>query len=236
MEVYPGRDSVEAAIVEHRKLRDRVLTIHVNNDLVLEEFFVKQGVLCAGTMTGRPFADYVWRKRDLYRDALIIDMMCGSGIAGITALKAGARFATFSDISPAAVECTKDNLEEYKLGDQSIVLEANLFDHEQFCGHRARVILANAPFASGDPPEGDFLAMAFLGGTSLIHRFFRGAKEHLEPGGSLLMPYRKTAGAMNDPGVQGPRHGFRIVSEEVANCLEGVQFGGPLTFYHLKLA
>ncbi len=230
MGVCKGRQEIQAAIANHRATASYEVDMQIG-DIELPAFWVENGVLRPDTMTSRPFAEYVWRQRALYQGKAVTDMMSGCGILGIVAALAGANRVLLSDFSPYAYACGVENVRRYGLGDRVQVVQCDLFDNPRHGS--ADVIICNAPFSSDEPEPGDYLAAAFLGGTRLIHRFFGQARQRLSRGGSLLMAFRKSAGELNDPGIQGYQHGFRIVDEEELVTPYGVQFGGPLTFYRL---
>lgn len=231
MAVLSARELIEQEMARHRSKPDYYVDLQIG-PIKLPSYYVRRGVLQPDSMTGKPFAEWVYARRELYSGKRVTDMMCGSGILGVVALLSGAEYATFSDITGDAYTCTRQNVCNFELGDRAMVIQADLFDHA--CHWPAEVILCNAPFSSESPIEGDDLSLAFMGGTELIHRFFAELPKYLLPGGSLLMPYRKAAGEANDPGIRGPQYGLKVVECEERLCSEGVQFGGPLTFYHLQ--
>ncbi len=62
----------------------------------------------------------------------IVDIGCGSGILGITAIKLGAKFSYMSDIDKTAVEASLDNAKLNGVTDFVEVTEANLLDKADF--------------------------------------------------------------------------------------------------------
>lgn len=73
-------------------------------------------------------------------DSVCIDVGCGSGILGISAIKLGAKYAYLTDIDYVAVESAKHNSEINGVSDKVTVAHSNLLDNAEIKGD---VILAN---------------------------------------------------------------------------------------------
>lgn len=73
-------------------------------------------------------------------DSVCIDVGCGSGILGISAVKLGARQAYLTDIDAVAVESAKHNCKLNKVTDKVIVARSNLLDDSALKGD---IMLAN---------------------------------------------------------------------------------------------
>ncbi len=69
-----------------------------------------------------------------------IDVGCGSGILGISALKLGAAKAYLTDIDPVAVESSLHNCALNGVAEQAVVAHSNLLDDTSIC---ADVMMAN---------------------------------------------------------------------------------------------
>ena len=69
-----------------------------------------------------------------------IDVGCGSGILGISALKLGAGKAYLTDIDPIAVESSLHNCKLNKVAENAVVAHSNLLDDTSIC---ADVMMAN---------------------------------------------------------------------------------------------
>lgn len=69
-----------------------------------------------------------------------IDVGCGSGILGISALKLGAAKAYLTDIDPIAVESSLHNCKLNSVAEKAVVAHSNLLDDTSIC---ADVMLAN---------------------------------------------------------------------------------------------
>lgn len=73
-------------------------------------------------------------------DSVCIDVGCGSGILGISAIKLGAKHAYLTDIDYVAVESAKHNSEINGVTDKVTVAHSNLLDNAEIKGD---IILAN---------------------------------------------------------------------------------------------
>ncbi len=73
-------------------------------------------------------------------DSVCIDIGCGSGILGISAIKLGAKYAYLTDIDYVAVESAKHNCEINGVTDKVTVAHANLLDNAEVKGD---IMLAN---------------------------------------------------------------------------------------------
>ncbi len=72
--------------------------------------------------------------------SVCIDVGCGSGILGISAIKLGAKYAYLTDIDYVAVESAKHNSQINGVADKVTVAHANLLDNAQIKGD---IMLAN---------------------------------------------------------------------------------------------
>ncbi|MCR8913844.1 class I SAM-dependent methyltransferase [Marinobacter panjinensis] len=106
--------------------------------------------------------------------ARVLDLACGNGVLGLTALAANPELAvTFSDVSSQAVVSARDNVSEAFPG-------AEVAFHHNDCipedAGRFELVLLNPPFHEGGV-VGDHIAL----------RLFRQVARHLEPSGRMLM-------------------------------------------------
>jgi release factor glutamine methyltransferase len=123
-----------------------------------------------------------------------LDLGCGAGVTAVMAALKGAK-VTALDISPAAIENTKQNIKAHGVSDKVRVLESNIYsalgENEQF-----DTIYWNVPF--GFRNEGTELTTleeaVYDPGYRKNQEFIRGAKKHLKPGGQLLMGVSSTLG------------------------------------------
>lgn len=73
-------------------------------------------------------------------DSVCIDVGCGSGILGISAIKLGAKKAYLTDIDPIAVESALHNAELNGVAEQTVVAHSNLLENTEVQGD---IMLAN---------------------------------------------------------------------------------------------
>lgn len=80
-----------------------------------------------------------------------LDLCCGSGAIGIALLRSfPASTATFSDISPEALDVTRGNLKKYDLEKRSSAVESDLFEAFGETGASWDAILCNPPYLSSE--------------------------------------------------------------------------------------
>lgn len=73
-------------------------------------------------------------------DSVCIDVGCGSGILGISAIKLGAKKAYLTDIDPIAVTSSNHNAKLNNVADKTVVAHSNLLDNTEV---KADVMMAN---------------------------------------------------------------------------------------------
>lgn len=124
----------------------------------------------------------------------VLDLCTGSGCLAILAagLFPDAQVDA-ADLSAAALEVARINVDEHDLADRVDLLEGDLFDAVE--GRTYDLIISNPPYVAGGevqafPPEyGHEPVMAHLGGEDgldLVRRILAEAADHLNPGGGLL--------------------------------------------------
>ncbi|PUA31751.1 MAG: hypothetical protein B9J98_05375 [Candidatus Terraquivivens tikiterensis] len=114
----------------------------------------------------------------------VLDLGTGSGFLAIVASKLGAGSCVATDVSPAAVAMAKLNAElnnahniEVRQGNLYEPVEHELFD----------LIISNPPMTPSPKP----LKVETYGGADgrmVLDAILKGAREHLRPGGKLLIP------------------------------------------------
>lgn len=75
-----------------------------------------------------------WIQQFLTPHSICIDVGCGSGILGISALKLGAAKAYLTDIDPIAVESALHNCKLNGVDKNAVVAHSNLLDNTEICG------------------------------------------------------------------------------------------------------
>jgi len=112
---------------------------------------------------------------DKVRDAEVLDLYAGSGSFGIEALSRGAKFATFIDSNPVAVQAIETNLKNARFWGKSKVVkqDAVMFmteDHNYY-----DIIFVCPPYSYGFPKA-----------------LFYHITEHLKPDGIVIFDHAKT--------------------------------------------
>lgn len=197
----------------------------------LKGFVIHPNVLRPEKMTAVHLARWLFSNSDIYSGKDAVDMGCGSGIQGVVMAMNGARHVTFSDLSHAAVENTKENVSKYGLEGMSAVLEGDLFEKVR---GKYGVIVFNHPFFSDAPFDEVKVSSSMLDRGKLIHRFLEDSKRYLEDDGLIVMPYFHPAGSVNDPAVQAPGHGYRVSGMMSMESRSGLQ-QGKISVYELRL-
>ncbi len=173
----------------------------------LKNFQEYPGVLSPNLITARFLANYLFSNNALYLNKIVIDMGCGSGIQGITAVLNGAKKVIFSDISELAVRNTIANIKQYGLSQKTKVFHGNLFEKIKT---KVDVIIFNHPFFEDKLIEGTISKSLADSKGGLINIFLEDAKKYLRKNGRIIMPYDSCAGKKNCPKVQGEKHGYEV--------------------------
>lgn len=120
----------------------------------------------------------------------VLDICTGTGVIGITMNLEGQRQVTCSDINPKAIALASKNATD--LGAEIQFVESDLFNDVEGCFD---MILSNPPYIASGLLDGLDVAkyephIALDGGDDglvLIKGILEGAREHLFPGGTLIM-------------------------------------------------
>jgi methylase of polypeptide subunit release factors len=196
----------------------------------LAGFAVHAGVMRPERMTSLRLAKFLHASPELYEKKAVIDMGCGSGIQGVTMAFNGAEHVYMLDISREAVENSWENICRFNLEDRAVALQSDLFGR-LVC--KADLIVFNHPFFPDTPEGRPKVAASMLDPGLLIHRFLEDAKRFLTGGGRIIMPFFHLAGDVNNPEVQGPRHGYLVLEAMRIVEADGLQ-NGEISIYELK--
>ena len=205
--------------------------IRITSGISLKGFRVDAGVMRPELMTSIVLARYMFFENGLYRGGRVLDMGCGSGIIGAVMALNGATSVVFSDVSKEALANTRENTRIFGIDGKSTVVLSDLFEN---INGKFSLIEFNHPFFSDLRLRAESINSTMIQPATLIHRFFEEAKEHLLPAGKIIMPYYHMAGKANDPGVQAPKHGYRIASEFRMIAKTGLQ-KGAVSVYVIEL-
>ena len=202
---------------QSNKLKHKTYTTTISFDTIhqLKDFQVHKNVLAPEKVTAIYLAKWLFDNPALYKGKITLDLGCGTGIQGIVMALYGAKKVTFTDISKVAIQNTIENIKTFKLKKYSTVKKIDLFGKTK---NKFDIIVFNHPFFPDEGNKKDFISLATRDSGELIHRFFKDAKKHLTTNGIIIMPYFNKAGPVNDPLIQAPKHGYKIikkVSEEI---------------------
>ena len=106
----------------------------------------------------------------------LLDVGCGYGVFGIVLNKKLGIKCTMCDVNRRALHLAKRNIEENKCNNCEVI-ESNCY--ENIVG-KYSTIITNPPIRAG---------------KKIVYEILEKAKEHLEPGGSLIFVVRKEQGA-----------------------------------------
>ena len=106
----------------------------------------------------------------------LLDVGCGYGVFGIVLNKKLGIKCTMCDVNRRALHLAKRNIEENKCNNCEVI-ESNCY--ENIVG-KYSTIITNPPIRAG---------------KKIVYEILEKAKEHLEPGGSLIFVIRKEQGA-----------------------------------------
>ncbi len=218
-------------IIEGHKHENYSVDVFLTEDHVLKNFIVNSNVLRPEKMTALYLARWLFYNNGLYLDKRAIDMGSGSGVQGIVMGLFGAKEVVLSDLSPAAFENSKLNVENYSLGDKLTVFQGDLFEKIE---GKHDLIVFNHPFFSDHTMEQLLISGSILDRGKLIHRFLEDAKSYLSEDGVIVMPYFHVAGPINDPYVQAQEHGYDVFERMSVDLKSGLQIGRA-SIYELRL-
>jgi methylase of polypeptide subunit release factors len=214
MQVIKGRYSksqkaaIEYNVREHKHSRYKI-DLYLSKNHILKDFIVHSGVLRPEKMSALSLAQWLFFHNSIYKNKKILDMGCGTGIQGIAMAEGNAKKIVLSDISSKAVENTKENIKKFKLIKKTTVVKGDLFEKVK---GKFDLIVFNHPFIISKRKESGSIMKSLIGKGDLLSVFFQDAKKHLRKGGSIIMSYNLPCGKAGDPGIQGPKYGFNIVS------------------------
>jgi len=124
----------------------------------------------------------------------VLDLCTGSGCLAILAARLFAHAEIDAvDLSPAALEVARINVDDHDLSNRVNLLEGDLFEAVE--GRTYDLIIANPPYVAGPeveaftPEYAHEPPMAHLGGDDgldIVRRILAEAADHLNPGGGLL--------------------------------------------------
>jgi len=150
----------------------------------------------------------------------------GSGAIAVTAAKRGA-IVSAVDIHPAAVQNTRANAALWQVNDRVSVYEGDLYT-PLYEGSQFDTIFWNTPFAYVPKAYKPTLEEKAVmdPGYEATERFISGARDHLKPGGRLMIGFSSTLGSMPRLRRLFAKYGFIFTITALAQGSEG----GPVQF------
>ncbi len=130
----------------------------------------------------------------------VLDMGTGSGIQAITAGHTASKVIAV-DINPEAVMLAGKNIRDNGVENIVSVIEGDLFSSLS-PQQKFSVILFTPPYLDGTP-KSYFDNSLFDPNKELVRRFFKEAKEYLNPDGYIQMIYSSIAGAEETISIAG---------------------------------
>jgi len=227
----PEQEKKLKTIIDGHRHERYEVDIELVEGHVLKNFVVNPNVLRPEKMTALYLAKWLFYNNGLYLDKNVLDMGSGSGIQGVIMGLFGARNVVLSDLSHSAVENTRENIEKYSLKDKSTISQGDLFEKIE---GKYDLIVFNHPFFSDHIMEQLLIESSVIDRGKLIHRFFEDAKRYLSDEGVIVMPYFHVAGPINDPMVQAPEHGYKVIERMSVDVKSGLQIGRA-SVYELRL-
>jgi release factor glutamine methyltransferase len=109
----------------------------------------------------------------------VLEVGCGSGILSILVAKQGSQ-VTAVDVNPLAVEATKGNAMR-----NDVVVDVFESDLFQDVAGTFGAIIFNPPYLPSEDRNTTYSGGA--SGRDTIEKFLAGVKDHLEPGGKIIM-------------------------------------------------
>jgi len=187
----PAQLDAAHALVESR-IRTRKPAAYLLNEAWLgpHRFYVDERVIVPRSFIAELLRDWKWGERHR-----ILDLCTGSGcLAILAALRFPGAQVDAADLSPAALEVARRNVDDYGLADRVRLVRSDLFGALE--GQTYDLILSNPPYVKAAamkklPDEyRKEPVMALASGDDGLehtHRILAGGAAHLEPRGLLLV-------------------------------------------------
>jgi release factor glutamine methyltransferase len=127
---------------------------------------------------------------------MVLDMGTGSGIQAVTAAQSGeVTHVVAVDINPESIEASKKRASEAGVAHKMTFIVSDLFEG---IDDLFDWIIFNPPYLPSEDGLNDPTWSGGERGRETIERFLEGAREHLAPGGSILMIYSSETGIIEE--------------------------------------
>ena len=180
------------------------IDIILTPDLILKNYLIHKDVFQSDRMVSIEFARWIAYNNGEYYDKNVIDMFCGGGIQGITALMMGAKHVTFVDSSEYACKNTLENLNQYNLRDRATVIQSDLFQNVK---QGADIMLANPPFFPSEGIEGKVISKTMCMPTEKLEEFYQKMQGYAP---KVAVCHWDFAGNENSPESMGITFGLNV--------------------------
>lgn len=222
-------EQIERQIASHACEDKYEMCVQLGDGVELSKFAMHPHVL--RPMSSLFLARYIYSHPEIVRGKRVIDIGCGAGIQGIVAGLCGAKEVIMSDISRHAYENSLENIAHHELDQCCSVHCGDLFEK---IPEIADVVIFAQPYFGGKPIRDMPVTIGMLDEGGLISRFLEEAKVHISPDGVILMIHLDWVGDVNDPAIQGPKHGYVVKAAEEEELSGNLQ-EGLVTVYELRL-
>ena len=179
------------------------------NHIGMSPFIVHSGVLGPDkSPASRYLAQYLFDHPELYREKIVCQMGCGSGVQAVLMAKYGAERVVATDILDRAIWNTLENSKLHKTHFNLEERKGDLFESvkgEEYFD----LVVFNPPAYQGRPLSAEPISYALLDRGSLLRKFLLEAPAHLSPSGKVVMVYPNAAGRLNDPAEQASNYGMQ---------------------------
>jgi len=198
---------------------------------ILNGFIVAKGVWNPLLASGRYHARYLFYHNNLFYNKAVIEIGSGSGLMSIVMAKYGAKKVLMSDISPAAVKNSQENVKKFELEKNCSVIQGDLLEKIK---EKADMITWMIPFFSGNPPTGDTISASMIMPPELFERFLKEAPKYLKKDGVILLPSFSLGGDLTNPTLVAKKFNYQIKTTWIHKSINGIQ-QGMLYMHELKL-
>jgi ribosomal protein L3 glutamine methyltransferase len=178
-----------------RRIRERIPLAYLLKEAWLGEqsFFVDKRAIVPRSFIAELLREHMrpWLSREPKH---ALDLCTGSGcLAVLLALEFPDARIDAADLSPAALQVTKINIREYRLGKRVRAVRSDLFQSLQ--KRKYDLIVSNPPYVTARSMqklpkeyrhEPSMALAAGQDGLDLVHRIIEKAKDHLTPDGLLV--------------------------------------------------
>ncbi|MEI7961524.1 MAG: class I SAM-dependent methyltransferase [archaeon] len=198
----------------------------------LKRFEVHEKVWNPEIVSGKYYTNYLFfNNARLFKEKIVLDMGCGSGIMAIVMALFGAKRVVASDISEPAIKNTKSNAKKFGVENSVFPVKGDLFEN---INEKFDFIAFGHPYFGTNPPKEDPISASMLASGAVLTKFLIEAKKHLKENGLIMLPYYSKAGSTNDPLIQGKKNGYDVTCAFHLKNNTSIQ-QGEIFVYELKL-